>query len=1024
MKISTFYRTLVILLLQPIVLLAAPSSVFAHEALLPADPDWFRIVTLFVAKLHPVIVHLPIGIFAFVALLEVYHLCRRAKKTYQLESSVYPYTLAALVSVAAVGAGILSAESEEFLGELKDIVFLHQWGGIAVSIISLIIALLGLRSLRNPKLISLYRFLALATIFLVGFVAHLGGLLVHGADYYSEIFELSKNGPVTETTTFVAGEMPPAINRKVSFSKDIHPILEHNCFKCHGNGKRKGDFSVDNREAFLKGGKTKPAVEVGRSDLSYAIELVSGMVPKKTMPSKGRKLTEEEIGTLRAWIDQGFEWDKDSKHEFQRTPKVPTDPRTPELPDGQGNPVDLILAQYNKEKNLLPLEQVDDRVFAKRVYLDVLGVIPSVGELTSFLQDKGADKREKLVDSLLSDKFGYATNWMTFWNDALRNDYSGPGFLLGGRKEITKWLYRSLVNNKPFDQFVSELVNPTPQTVGFVRGIRWWQGAAVNANEEPGMQTAQNVAQVFMGINLKCASCHSSFTDEWTLTDSYGFANLVGSRSLVTHECNVSTDKKVEPRFLYPELGSITARGRSKRRQQLAELITSERNGRFARTFVNRLWQKFFGVGIVEPIDELDNPPWSQDLLDWLASEFVTQKYDVKAMIRLILTSKAYQAKSVGASEHYKNFVFHGPVVRRMDVEPFLDSIAKATNVVPAALPGDIERTLSVSLSAFNRTSPKDKNAPRILFKSGHVVDDTPAIEVNANIEGAKNVWLIALRGYKVESKLEALQKQFDKVAKQDDGQIDVLDQSLKDRRIAKDHNKKAHAPASERNVELADYRAFWLKPMAIDEHSKKFALDNSESWTPSYYMENDFDGDGVDDPNSPKVVFSDSGIETKAFSAIRFNVEGKNLKRLQAKVDLIKKSEGDGAEVEFWVVADLPVRSVFLEATEFMLAMGRPRREQITTRRDPVTSTMQAFELLNGEGLSDLLDKSVAALKVSLPKDPQLITADLYKRMLGREPTKEEEVAAISVIDANSESGIRDLLWILTALPEFQLIV
>ena len=183
---------------------------------------------------------------------------------------------------------------------------------------------------------------------------------------------------------------------------------------------------------------------------------------------------------------------------------------------------------------------------------------------SAFLPDAAPDKRAQLVRRLLADREGYAEHWLTFWNDLLRNDYKGAGFIDGGRKQISGWLYHALATNLPYDRFVAELVNPTSASEGFSRGIIW--RGNVNASMLPPMQAAQSVSQVFMGVNLKCASCHDSFVNDWSLSDAYGLAAVYADAPLELVHCDKPTGKLAAMRFLYPELGkSRRRRCRSRR---------------------------------------------------------------------------------------------------------------------------------------------------------------------------------------------------------------------------------------------------------------------------------------------------------------------------------------------------------------------------------------------------------------------------------------------------------------------------
>lgn len=169
-------------------------------------------------------------------------------------------------------------------------------------------------------------------------------------------------------------------------------------------------------------------------------------------------------------------------------------------------------------------EVVDDRTFIRRAYLDILGLLPEPLKIDQFVGNGDNEKRAKLIDELLADKHNYTQHWLSFWNDILRNDYSGPGFITGGRKQITDWLYKSLMENKPYDVMVKELINPTESSEGFIKGIKW--RGLVNASQRTEMQAAQNIGQSLMGVNVKCASCHNSFVSNLTLEQSYGFASI------------------------------------------------------------------------------------------------------------------------------------------------------------------------------------------------------------------------------------------------------------------------------------------------------------------------------------------------------------------------------------------------------------------------------------------------------------------------------------------------------------------
>ena len=402
-----------------------------------------------------------------------------------------------------------------------------------------------------------------------------------------------------------AAELPPPANHPVDFVKDIQPLFELSCVKCHGKGKDSGGFSLETRTSFFKGGDTGPAAEPGNAAKSLVLELVAGLDPDNVMPQRGKRWTAEQVGLLRAWLDQGAKWPEGFT--FAKPPAKNLMPRKVALPPGDGNPVDRVLAAYFAESGITPAQPVADAAFARRAYLDTIGLLPTPEQLADFEKNTAADKRASLVRALLAHDRDYADHWLTFWNDLLRNDYKGTGFIDGGRKQITGWLHTALRENMPYDRFVAELVNPNFASEGFTSGILW--RGNVNASMRPAMQAAQSVSQVFLGVNLKCASCHDSFVNDWALADCYGLAAVYTDEEMELVRCDKPQGKKAKVRFLYPEIGTIaTGLDRGARTQRLAELMLSPKNGRLSRTVVNRLWARLLGRGFEEPLDDMEKP--------------------------------------------------------------------------------------------------------------------------------------------------------------------------------------------------------------------------------------------------------------------------------------------------------------------------------------------------------------------------------------------------------------------------------
>ncbi len=476
----------------------------------------------------------------------------------------------------------------------------------------------------------------------------------------------------------------PAPAGPIDFDRDIRPILAERCWKCHGQAKHRAGLRLDSREGVLRGGESGPAAVPGASAESLLIQLVSGQDPDRPMPDDGPSLSDADIARLAAWIDQGLSWGAATATHKYALALRPVEIPVPSSADVSAHPLDRLIDACFREHAIEPPLPVDDRSYARRVFLDVIGLLPTPSELGDFLADTSPDKRARLARRLLADDRRYAEHWLTFWNDALRNDYQGTGYIDGGREQITQWLFDALLTNMPYDRFVSELVNPPgPASAGFAKGIVW--RGVVNASQIPPMQAAQNVSQVFLGLNLKCASCHDSFINDWKLADAYGMAAAFADGPLEISRCDRPVGTLARAAFLYPELGAIDADGpRAERFAQLSALLIAKDNGRFTRTIVNRLWARLLGRGLVEPVDEMDNEPWSADVLDWLAADLIEHGYDLKRTLELILTSREYQLPAAPGAEAFDSAAaFVGPVVRRLTAEQFVDAVRTVTGVWP-----------------------------------------------------------------------------------------------------------------------------------------------------------------------------------------------------------------------------------------------------------------------------------------------------------------------------------------------------
>lgn len=819
--------------------------------------------------------------------------------------------------------------------------------------------------------------------------------------------------------------LPPAATHAVDFPKEIKPILEASCTKCHGRGKSKGDFRIDTRETLLKGGDSGPAVVIGKSRESLLIELVAGVDPNNVMPQKGSKLTSEQVGLLRAWIDQGLRWEEGVT--FGKVAPINLWPRKPQVPTGAKgkNPIDLILQSYYTQNNVPSEKPVHDRLFARRVYLDVIGVLPRPEEVEEFVSDKRADKRVRLVKRLLADNQRYAEHWLTFWNDALRNDYKGTGYIDEGRKQITAWLYSALAKNLPYDQFVAQLINPTPESEGFVKGIVW--RGAINASQTPPMQAAQNISQVFMGVNLKCASCHDSFINDWTLADAYGLASIYASNELKMVQCDKLLDHTAPMKFIYPEMGSIDPKAtKEERLKQLATVITQKNNGRLTRTIVNRLWAKFMGRGLVEPVDDMETPAWNADLLDWLAAEFADNGFDLKKTMERILTSEAYQLPAVTLGEQTKDYVFRGPAVRRLSAEQYVDALASITGLgfsLPAArVDFTAGKGAGTSAAPDQPLTPKwiwscaeagQKAQPGTIYlrKIVHLSEKPAAAAIAITCD---NSFKLFINGKEVASSRDHTKPNLTDIRPHLAKGANVIAVSA-----VNDPGNPGNKEANQSNpAGLILYARIrhedTLIPGAGATHRKdqeagplsripvETVLDfvSDASWLCS--------NDRAD--GWQKSEFAAEGW-TQAFELGHADMPPWNLEKKFLETTSAASLYGRA-------------RASLVAADPLMVALGRPNREQVITSRQSAATTLQALELTNGGTLAEQLKKGAAKLVEEKTGSAKQLIIDLYQRALSRRPTVEELQLAEELVGPSiQKEAVEDLLWAVTMLPEFQLI-
>ena len=361
----------------------------------------------------------------------------------------------------------------------------------------------------------------------------------------------------------------------------------------------------------------------------------------------------------------------------------------------------------------------DDLTFLRRVTLDLLGVIPTRGQIDAYLTDPPEVRRERVVDRLLNDP-GWADHWVPYWQDVLAENPNIVNPSLNNTGPFRWWIYESFLENKPMDQFATELVR--------MEGSKYFGAPAgfslATENDVPMAAKAHVLGQAFLGLQMQCARCHDAPAHDVSQRDLFSLAAMLQREAVkvpktssillppeeleqMAVEVTLKPGESVAPEWSFEEIGQASLpeqvlRGSTDTREELAALITMPQNTRFAKVMVNRLWSRYLGRGIVDSVDDWEGAePSHPELLDWLADEFVASGYDLKHVSRLIVTSQAYARVAIDRGDERAE-LFAGPTQRKMTAEQLVDSLfvfsGKRYNAGPMAIDIDGARPPTLSL--------------------------------------------------------------------------------------------------------------------------------------------------------------------------------------------------------------------------------------------------------------------------------------------------------------------------------------
>ena len=498
------------------------------------------------------------------------------------------------------------------------------------------------------------------------------------------------------------------------WTSHVEPLLKEHCAECHNPTKTKSGLDLSSLQSMLRGGERGSALIPGRPDESNLYKFLSSDADLHMPPGKRKALGEEEISLIKKWIQQlpvaaSSQNAGSSTNNSSSDPAVhPAKPRITWKPPAHQPPaqlVDRFLELAWKLDKLTPAKVIDDAAFARRVYLDLAGRIPTAKEAADFAGHRARDKRRQLIDTLLASD-DYPRQMREVFDSVLM---SRRGAEWEDKRVNQKWfafLENSFRSNRPWNDVVRDLILARPGRAED-RGAVWYLYERQNNPQA----IAEAIAPVVFGLQVKCAQCHDHMIAReikqahyWGMVAAFNRSKNVDTpngpgvaeSAIGGFTSFANLKKESQPAFLTffnggkvaetwpregekeidnPDLYLIpppakaaepqNAKGQGRRgeqravkadqpavpkfsrREAFADAVTRD-NPLLARAMVNRLWALFLGRGIVHPVDLMDSkhPPTQPELLDWLARDFEQNGYDVKRLVRTICNTRAYQLDS------------------------------------------------------------------------------------------------------------------------------------------------------------------------------------------------------------------------------------------------------------------------------------------------------------------------------------------------------------------------------------------
>ncbi len=523
------------------------------------------------------------------------------------------------------------------------------------------------------------------------------------------------------------------------WSGKVRRILDENCVKCHGVLEQKAGLELDTPEMVLKGGEEGAVVTPGKPELSALFTSLDKGAETHMPPKK--QLSEADRAAVKEWISL-----------LPATPvaaAVPKPKQARQFASG-AEAINTLIAEGWARAGVKPAAPLGEAAWCRRVYLDLAGRIPTQAELTAFL---AAPQRDALIDKLLSSP-EYAVRMRELWDTFLMGRL--PRGNPDGRRKGSGWwtfLEKAFKDNRPWNEVVYDVLCARPENAPDRKGASWFLFERKNDFQK----IAEAVAPVVYGTKIDCAQCHDhplareiKQAHYWGLVSAFNRSKNVDASTAVAESAVggfmnfTNLKKESQPAVVtlltgrtlpevWPNAGSDTQEKdnpdlyedpkapvrvpKYSRREAFAEAATQD-NPLLARAFVNRMWAALAGRGIVNPPDEINerNTPSHPELLDWLAQDFASHRYDTRRVVREIVRSRVY---ALGASDVAPE-LFAGMAERPLSAE----QLARSWRTALALPPADDEFRRQV-ITAMPDVLPREYNAT---FQQAQFLSGSPTM--------------------------------------------------------------------------------------------------------------------------------------------------------------------------------------------------------------------------------------------------------------------------------------------------------